>query len=73
MSHQQHSERAESTERHKHDSKGRQQHDSKAQQYEETTGNPYHLSKNVRLAATGLIVFMIVSVTLLFMTGIFRF
>ena len=50
----------------------RQEHDRETRAYEATTGNPYHLSRVVRGAAIVLAIIMVVAMTLLFVSGTFR-
>ena len=50
----------------------RQEHDRKTRSYEETTGNPYHLSKGARMLGGLLAVIVVITVTLLFLSGAVR-
>ena len=47
----------------------RREHDRNARSYEETTGNPYHLSKAVRLVGGVLAVIVVIALTALFVGG----
>jgi len=44
----------------------RQEHDRKTRSYEATTGNPYHLSKTVRILGGALAVVVVITLTALF-------
>ena len=50
----------------------RQEHDRKTRSYEETTGNPYHLSKGARMLGGILAVVVVITLTVLFMSGAIR-
>lgn len=58
---------------HSHDQK-RKEHDRKMREYEHdtTVGNPWHQSNPVRIAMAVVAVVAIVSLTLLFMSGIIK-
>jgi hypothetical protein len=47
----------------------RREHDRKARTYEETTGNPYRLSKAVRMGGGVLTVIVVMALTGLFVGG----
>ena len=66
MSHQQHHSESGRTKSQRH------KHDQKQKSYEETTGNPYHLSKGMQTFFAGLVIFMVISVTALFVGGFIR-
>jgi hypothetical protein len=50
----------------------RKEHDRKVRQYEETTSNPWHQSKGARIGMAVIAVVAIVSITLLFVSGVIR-
>ena len=50
----------------------RKEHDRKARSYESRTANPYHLSKNARIAATVLIVIVVIAMTWFLAFGVFH-
>jgi hypothetical protein len=55
-----------------HSHNARKEHDRKVRQYEDTTGNPWHESKNARIAMGVIAVIAVVSITLLFVSGVIR-
>lgn len=55
---------------HAHNS--RKEHDREVRAYEETTGNPWHESKNARIGMAVVVVIAVVSITLLFISGVIR-
>jgi hypothetical protein len=55
-----------------HSHNARKQHDRQVRQYEDTTGNPWHQSKNARIGMAVVVVIAIVSITLLFISGVIR-
>ncbi|MEO5965716.1 MAG: hypothetical protein ABIR11_09650 [Candidatus Limnocylindrales bacterium] len=50
----------------------RQEHDRRSRAYEKTTGNPYHLSSWVRAAVGVLAVVVVITLTALFVGGLFH-
>jgi len=56
-----------------HSHNARKKHDQQARHYEETTGNPWHESKGARIGMAVIAGIAILSITLLFMSGIFHF
>ena len=46
----------------------RQEHDRKTRSYEATTGNPYHLSRTVRMVGGVLAVVVVITLTALFIS-----
>jgi hypothetical protein len=58
---------------HTHDQK-RKEHDRKQREYEHSTSasNPWHQSKNARIAMAVVAVVAVVSITLLFVGGVIR-
>lgn len=48
----------------------RKEHDRATRAYEETTGNPYHLSRGMRMLAGALVVVVVITLTALFVVGV---
>ena len=55
-----------------HSHNARKQHDRQERAYEQSTGNPWHESKNARIGMGIVAVIAVVSITLLFVSGVIR-
>ena len=50
----------------------RRKHDAQVRSYEESTGNPWHQSNGARIGMGIIAVIAVVSLTLLFVSGVIR-
>ena len=55
-----------------HSHNARKEHDRKAREHEEQATNPWHQSKNARIAMGAIAVIAVVSISLLFIGGVIR-